>query len=195
MLLLYTTHSCACATFRPELLPRVSANMICIILVAGHGVLLEEEISSQVGRYRYQQTACTPFLLVPTLSFLHTQQDPSGTYSHLVGVPKALLPASSDKYGDTILDCWWKALKRSLEHVLLTTTCLSKVSCRWLQKANLITAMVGGVATQGRHRVEKSGEAMLVRPHPVYKYSSEQTCTCGNNKRACIQRGIQCCFE
>lgn len=43
----------------------------------------------------------------------HTQQDSSGSYSHLVGVPKALLPASSDQYGDTILDCWWKALKRS----------------------------------------------------------------------------------
>jgi hypothetical protein len=77
--------------------------MICIILVAGHGVLLEEEIS--------------------------LQQD-AGSYSHLVGVPKALLPASSDKYGDTILDCWWKALKRSpQEHVcslLLTeSTCQS----------------------------------------------------------------------
>ena len=46
--------------------------------------------------------------------FLSTQyQDHSGSYSHLVGVPKALLPASTDQYGDTILDCWWKALKRS----------------------------------------------------------------------------------
>ena len=41
-----------------------------------------------------------------------------------MGVPKALLPATSDQYGDTILDCWWKALKRSepvkiLSHMLL----------------------------------------------------------------------------
>ena len=64
----------------PKLLPRVSASMICIILVAGHGVLLEEEISSQVGRYRYQQTACTPFLLIPTLSFLHTAR----SFRHLL---------------------------------------------------------------------------------------------------------------
>jgi glucuronokinase len=59
--------------------------MICIILVAGHGALLEQEISAQSA----------------------------GSYSHLVGVPKALLPASTDQYGDTILDCWWTALKRS----------------------------------------------------------------------------------
>jgi glucuronokinase len=81
--------------------------MICIILVAGHGVLLEEEIS--------------------------LQQD-AGSYSHLVGVPKALLPASSDKYGDTILDCWWKALKsrqQFREVYLVTNAAKFKYYERW----------------------------------------------------------------
>lgn len=56
--------------------------MICIILVAGHGVVLEKEI----------------------------QEDDTRKYSHLIGIPKALLPARPDN-GETILDYWWNALK------------------------------------------------------------------------------------
>lgn len=52
--------------------------MICIVLVAGHGTLLETEIKD------------------------------SSEYSHLAGVPKALLPGVG---GKRILDYWWEALK------------------------------------------------------------------------------------
>lgn len=39
--------------------------------------------------------------------------DCTGAYSHLIGIPKALLPARPDSSGngDTILDCWWNALQ------------------------------------------------------------------------------------
>uniref|UniRef100_H3BHX4 Glucuronokinase with putative uridyl pyrophosphorylase n=1 Tax=Latimeria chalumnae TaxID=7897 RepID=H3BHX4_LATCH len=54
--------------------------MICILLVAGHGAVLETEIKN----------------------------DSSGLYSHLEGVPKALLPGIG---GKKILDFWWEAVK------------------------------------------------------------------------------------
>ncbi len=42
------------------------------------------------------------------------QENRSGAYDHLIGIPKALLPARPDSSGsgDTILDCWWNALQR-----------------------------------------------------------------------------------
>ncbi|KAL5499940.1 hypothetical protein EMCRGX_G011415 [Ephydatia muelleri] len=69
--------------------------MICIILVAGHGVVLEREI----------------------------QEDTSGNFAHLIGIPKALLPASGGVETETILDCWWSALKsrQQFEDVYLVT--------------------------------------------------------------------------
>ncbi|XP_028319573.1 glucuronokinase with putative uridyl pyrophosphorylase isoform X3 [Gouania willdenowi] len=51
--------------------------MICILLVAGHGTVLETQI----------------------------KYDDSGLYSHLTGVPKALLPGTR---GKKILDFWWE---------------------------------------------------------------------------------------
>ncbi|XP_065898856.1 uncharacterized protein [Dysidea avara] len=57
--------------------------MICIILVAGHSALLEAEILA----------------------------DKSGKYTHLIGVPKALLPARPGHSQETILDCWWNVVK------------------------------------------------------------------------------------
>ena len=56
--------------------------MICILLVAGHSPLLELEIHN----------------------------DPSGAYSHLAGIPKALLPTNTS--GTTILDLWWEEVRR-----------------------------------------------------------------------------------
>ncbi|XP_061574729.1 glucuronokinase with putative uridyl pyrophosphorylase [Cololabis saira] len=53
--------------------------MICILLVAGHGALLEAQIKN----------------------------DDTGLYSHLAGVPKALLPGIG---GKKILDFWWEAV-------------------------------------------------------------------------------------
>ena len=44
-------------------------------------------------------------------TFSPFQEDTSGAYRHLIGIPKALLPARPDN-GDTILDYWWNALKR-----------------------------------------------------------------------------------
>ena len=40
------------------------------------------------------------------------QEDTSGAFAHLIGIPKALLPASAGIETGTILDCWWSALKR-----------------------------------------------------------------------------------
>ncbi|XP_028826558.1 glucuronokinase with putative uridyl pyrophosphorylase isoform X2 [Denticeps clupeoides] len=51
--------------------------MICILLVAGHGTVLETQI----------------------------KDDATGLYSHLTGVPKALLPGVG---GKKILDFWWE---------------------------------------------------------------------------------------
>uniref|UniRef100_A0A668VF86 Uncharacterized protein n=1 Tax=Oreochromis aureus TaxID=47969 RepID=A0A668VF86_OREAU len=53
--------------------------MICILLVAGHGTVLETQIKS----------------------------DETGLYSHLSGVPKALLPGIG---GKKILDFWWETV-------------------------------------------------------------------------------------
>ncbi|KAG7479701.1 glucuronokinase 1-like [Solea senegalensis] len=53
--------------------------MICILLVAGHGTVLETQIKNDV----------------------------TGLYSHLAGVPKALLPGIG---GKKILDFWWETV-------------------------------------------------------------------------------------
>ncbi|XP_041851602.1 glucuronokinase with putative uridyl pyrophosphorylase isoform X1 [Melanotaenia boesemani] len=53
--------------------------MICILLVAGHGAVLEAQIKN----------------------------DETGLYSHLTGIPKALLPGIG---GKKILDFWWEAV-------------------------------------------------------------------------------------
>uniref|UniRef100_UPI00398F56EA glucuronokinase with putative uridyl pyrophosphorylase isoform X2 n=1 Tax=Pristiophorus japonicus TaxID=55135 RepID=UPI00398F56EA len=53
--------------------------MICILLVAGHGTLLESEIKNEA----------------------------TGLYSHLEGIPKALLPGVG---GKMILDFWWEVV-------------------------------------------------------------------------------------
>ncbi|KAM9318808.1 glucuronokinase with putative uridyl pyrophosphorylase isoform 2-T2 [Pholidichthys leucotaenia] len=53
--------------------------MICILLVAGHGTVLETQIKN----------------------------DDTGLYSHLSGVPKALLPGIG---GKKILDFWWETV-------------------------------------------------------------------------------------
>uniref|UniRef100_H2SGJ7 Ubiquitin associated and SH3 domain containing Bb n=1 Tax=Takifugu rubripes TaxID=31033 RepID=H2SGJ7_TAKRU len=53
--------------------------MICILLVAGHGTVLETQIKN----------------------------DTTGLYSHLAGVPKALLPGIG---GKKILDFWWETV-------------------------------------------------------------------------------------
>uniref|UniRef100_A0A3Q3N7N5 Glucuronokinase with putative uridyl pyrophosphorylase n=1 Tax=Mastacembelus armatus TaxID=205130 RepID=A0A3Q3N7N5_9TELE len=53
--------------------------MICILLVAGHGTVLETQIKN----------------------------DDTGLYSHLAGVPKALLPGIR---GKKILDFWWETV-------------------------------------------------------------------------------------
>ncbi|XP_054650708.1 glucuronokinase with putative uridyl pyrophosphorylase isoform X2 [Dunckerocampus dactyliophorus] len=53
--------------------------MICILLVAGHGTVLET----------------------------HIKNDDTGLYSHLNGVPKALLPGIG---GKKILDFWWETV-------------------------------------------------------------------------------------
>ncbi|XP_041098237.1 glucuronokinase with putative uridyl pyrophosphorylase isoform X2 [Polyodon spathula] len=53
--------------------------MICILLVAGHGTLLETQIKN----------------------------DATGLYTHLTGIPKALLPGVG---GKKILDFWWEAV-------------------------------------------------------------------------------------
>ncbi|XP_035478456.2 glucuronokinase with putative uridyl pyrophosphorylase [Scophthalmus maximus] len=53
--------------------------MICILLVAGHGTILETQIKN----------------------------DDTGLYSHLIGVPKALLPGIG---GKKILDFWWETV-------------------------------------------------------------------------------------
>ncbi len=62
--------------------------MKCVILVAGHGDSLEAEVLA----------------------------DDSGRYSHLEGVPKALMPAGAQPGGGAgsrrrILDCWWDLIK------------------------------------------------------------------------------------
>eukprot|EP00731_Ephydatia_muelleri_P011967 Em0006g861a len=66
-----------------------------VCLGAGHGVVLEREI----------------------------QEDTSGNFAHLIGIPKALLPASGGVETETILDCWWSALKsrQQFEDVYLVT--------------------------------------------------------------------------
>ena len=55
-------------------------DMKCILLVAGHSPDLEDEIHS----------------------------DESGKYSHLEGIPKALMPGVG---GKRILDYWWDLIK------------------------------------------------------------------------------------
>lgn len=80
--------------------------MICVILVAGHGALLETEI----------------------------QEDASGAYEHLIGIPKALLPSRAGQDGETILDCWWAALKsrqQFSEVYLVTNAAKYKYYERW----------------------------------------------------------------
>ena len=64
--------------------------MICIILVAGHETNLDKEI----------------------------RNDQSGKYSHLEGIPKALLPGVG---GKKILDYWWDIIKNRqlFSHVFL----------------------------------------------------------------------------
>ncbi|XP_037123123.1 glucuronokinase with putative uridyl pyrophosphorylase isoform X1 [Syngnathus acus] len=66
--------------------------MICILLVAGHGTLLQTEIKN----------------------------DDTGLYSHLIGVPKTLLPGTG---GRKILDFWWKTvnLRQLFTEVYLVT--------------------------------------------------------------------------
>lgn len=39
--------------------------------------------------------------------FIQTQNDDTGLYSHLTGVPKALLPGTG---GKKILDFWWETV-------------------------------------------------------------------------------------
>ncbi len=56
--------------------------MKCVLLVAGHGAALESEVRA----------------------------DDSGRYSHLCGVPKALMPAGR-RNGRRILDHWWDIIK------------------------------------------------------------------------------------
>jgi glucuronokinase len=60
--------------------------MICVIVVAGHGTILENEIL----------------------------EDKSGRFVDLINIPKALLPAHPNLQltnGRRILDCWWNLLK------------------------------------------------------------------------------------
>ncbi|XP_038634611.1 glucuronokinase with putative uridyl pyrophosphorylase [Scyliorhinus canicula] len=66
--------------------------MICVLLVAGHGTLLESEIKNEA----------------------------TGLYSHLVGIPKALLPGVG---GKKILDFWWKVvnMRQLFNEVYLVT--------------------------------------------------------------------------
>ncbi|XP_077398082.1 glucuronokinase with putative uridyl pyrophosphorylase isoform X2 [Festucalex cinctus] len=66
--------------------------MICVLLVAGHGTLLQTEIKN----------------------------DDTGLYSHLIGVPKTLLPGIG---GKKILDFWWKTvnLRQLFTKVYLVT--------------------------------------------------------------------------
>ncbi|XP_034403875.1 glucuronokinase with putative uridyl pyrophosphorylase [Cyclopterus lumpus] len=77
--------------------------MICILLVAGHGTVLETQIKN----------------------------DDTGLYSHLAGVPKALLPGNG---GKKILDFWWEAVNmRQLftEVYLVTNADKFKYYERW----------------------------------------------------------------
>ncbi|XP_069750899.1 glucuronokinase with putative uridyl pyrophosphorylase isoform X2 [Narcine bancroftii] len=66
--------------------------MICVLLVAGHGTLLESEIKNEA----------------------------TGLYSHLEGIPKALLPGVG---GKKILDFWWEVvnLRHLFSEVYLVT--------------------------------------------------------------------------
>ncbi|XP_078389147.1 glucuronokinase with putative uridyl pyrophosphorylase isoform X3 [Cetorhinus maximus] len=66
--------------------------MICVLLVAGHGTLLESEIKNEA----------------------------TGLYSHLVGIPKALLPGIG---GKKILDFWWEVvnMRQLFSEVYLVT--------------------------------------------------------------------------
>ncbi|XP_041030377.1 glucuronokinase with putative uridyl pyrophosphorylase isoform X6 [Carcharodon carcharias] len=66
--------------------------MICVLLVAGHGTLLESEIKNEA----------------------------TGLYSHLVGIPKALLPGIG---GKKILDFWWEVvnMRQLFNEVYLVT--------------------------------------------------------------------------
>ncbi|XP_062328665.1 glucuronokinase with putative uridyl pyrophosphorylase isoform X2 [Osmerus eperlanus] len=66
--------------------------MICILLVAGHGTFLETQI----------------------------KMDVTGLYSHLAGVPKALLPGVG---GKKILDFWWETVntRQLFSEVFLVT--------------------------------------------------------------------------
>ncbi|XP_034557125.1 glucuronokinase with putative uridyl pyrophosphorylase [Notolabrus celidotus] len=77
--------------------------MICILLVAGHGTVLETQIKN----------------------------DDTGLYSHLAGVPKALLPGIG---GKKILDFWWETVNmRQLftEVYLVTNADKYKYFERW----------------------------------------------------------------
>ncbi|XP_075938122.1 glucuronokinase with putative uridyl pyrophosphorylase isoform X3 [Anarhichas minor] len=77
--------------------------MICILLVAGHGTVLETQIKN----------------------------DDTGLYSHLAGVPKALLPGIG---GKKILDFWWETVNmRQLftEVYLVTNADKYKYYERW----------------------------------------------------------------
>lgn len=77
--------------------------MICVLLVAGHGTLLESEIKNEA----------------------------TGLYSHLEGIPKALLPGVG---GKKILDFWWEVVNmRHLfnEVYLITNADKYKYYERW----------------------------------------------------------------
>ena len=94
------------------------AAMICVILVAGHGVLLEREIQVYCT-YSTDRSAWSRVHWLCWYSklwgwILFCQEDTSGDHTHLIGIPKALLPARPGipSNGDTILDYWWTALKR-----------------------------------------------------------------------------------
>ncbi|XP_066566615.1 glucuronokinase with putative uridyl pyrophosphorylase isoform X2 [Amia ocellicauda] len=91
--------------------------MICILLVAGHGALLESQIQI-CGSLRSHWWSCAHRTELRT-SALHepqcricfsterNQNDGTGLYSHLTGVPKALLPGVG---GKKILDFWWETV-------------------------------------------------------------------------------------
>ena len=61
-----------------------SKHMVCIIFVAGHGNRLEREL----------------------------QTDADGDLSHLINMPKALLPVSNAPGAKSLLSCWWELIQQ-----------------------------------------------------------------------------------
>ena len=81
------------------------------------------------GRRRREGTEqCSSFL---------SQEDTSGAYADLIGIPKALLPATpGGPEEDTILDHWWTLLKsrQQFREVYLVTNaakCVCVCVCVW----------------------------------------------------------------